>query len=141
MQVLLLSALFIFTNLFQVEVNPGDEILGTWVNEEQTTHIEIYKEDGRYFGKIVWIPKTTDDNGNPITDRNNPDDELRERPLVGIDILENFEYKKGEWKGGAIYSPKHGNSAYTTLEMTSADELKIKIKRGIVRRSITWTRL
>lgn len=141
MQVLLLSALFIFTNLFQVEVNPGDEILGTWVNEEQTTHIEIYKEDGRYFGKIVWIPRTTDENGNPITDRNNPDDELRERPLVGIDILKNFEYKKGEWKGGTIYSPKNGKSASPTLEITSDDELKIKIKRGIVRRSITWTRL
>jgi len=141
MQVLLLNALFIFTNFFQVEINPGDEILGTWVNEEQTTHIEIYKEDGRYFGKIIWIPRTTDEDGNAITDRNNPDDELREQPLVGIDVLENFEYKKGEWKGGTIYSPKNGKSVSPTLEMTSDDELKIKIKRGIVRRSITWTRL
>ena len=141
MQVLLLSSLFIFTHLFPAETNPEDAILGTWVNEEQTTHIKIYKEEGMYFGKIVWLPMTTDPNGNPITDRNNPDSELRERPLLGINILENFEYKNGEWKEGTIYSPTNGRKANPTLELASDDELIIKIKRGVFRRSTTWTRL
>lgn len=141
MQVLLINTLFIFAHLFTQEVNPEDAIIGTWVNEEQTTHIEIYEENGLYFGKIVWLPMTTDPNGNPITDRNNPDSELRERPLLGINILENFEFKNGEWKEGTIYSPKNGKKATPTLELTSDDELKIKIKRGVIRKSTTWTRL
>ncbi len=137
--------LFLFAAFFSISTfsapEDGDQILGTWVNEEQTTHIEIYKKDGQYYGKIVWIPIAEDQDGNPITDRNNPDEELRDRELLGMDILEGFEYKKGEWKNGTLYSPQRGKSLSPTLVITSDDELNIKVKKGLLRRTITWTRL
>lgn len=137
--------LFLFAILFSINTfsapEDGDQILGTWVNQEQTTHIEIYKQDGRYYGKIVWIPSNVDQDGNPITDRKNPDEELRDRELLGIDILEGFEYKKGEWKDGTLYSPQNGKKVSPTLQITSDDELNIKVKKGLIRRTVTWTRL
>lgn len=141
MQVLLLIALSIFSCLFTQKVDPGDKILGTWVNEEQTTHIEIYREDGKFFGRIVWLPVTTDVNGDPLRDKNNPDSELRDRPILGIPILEDFEYKNGEYVEGTIYSPKNGKKAKPTLQLTSDDELSIKIKKGVIRRTVTWKRV
>src|SRR5512137_791140 len=32
-----------------------DAVLGKWLNGKQTAHVEIYKAEGKYFGKIVWL--------------------------------------------------------------------------------------
>ena len=35
---------------------PGaDAIIGKWLNEDQDAHVQIYKESGKYYGKIVWL--------------------------------------------------------------------------------------
>ncbi|RNC83774.1 MAG: DUF2147 domain-containing protein [Balneola sp.] len=137
--------LFLFISLFSISTfstpDDGDQILGTWVNKEQTTHVEIYKKDGRYYGKIAWLPRTVDQDGNPITDRNNPDEELRDRELLGADILEGFEYEEGEWKGGTLYSPQNGQKVSPTLQINSDGELNMKVKKGLMKRTVTWTRL
>ena len=30
-----------------------DVIVGKWLNGKQTAHVEIYKAEGKYYGKIV----------------------------------------------------------------------------------------
>ncbi len=138
---LLITTFILNLNIISIQQEDGDQILGTWVNEEQTTHIEIYKEGGLYYGKIVWLPATEDPEGNPLVDKNNPDEELRDRELWGLNIMEDFEYKNGEWKGGTFYSPQRGQKISPTLALSGNDTLKIKVKRGLIRRTITWTRL
>ena len=32
-----------------------DAIVGKWLNGKQTAHVEIYKAEGKYYGKIVWL--------------------------------------------------------------------------------------
>jgi uncharacterized protein (DUF2147 family) len=34
---------------------PSDKIVGTWINEDKSSKIEIYKAGDAYAGKIVWI--------------------------------------------------------------------------------------
>lgn len=106
----------------------ADKITGIWWNDEKTTKIKVEKRDGKYTGTIVYMIPEKYKNGQPPRDDNNPEESLRKRSLIGLEILQNFEYdaNKKEWKNGKIYDPKSGNTydCYGWLE--SSDLLKLK---------------
>ena len=68
------------------------------------------------------------ENGAPPKDDENPDESLRDRSVVGIQILNGFIYnaKKKEWKEGSIYDPKSGKTydCYAWLEKDNLLKLK-----------------
>ena len=106
----------------------ADKITGIWWNDEKTTKIKVEKKDGKYTGTIVFMIPEKYENGQPPKDDKNPDESLRSRSLIGLQILQDFEYdsNKKEWKNGKIYDPKSGNTydCYGWLE--SDDLLKLK---------------
>lgn len=106
----------------------ADKIIGIWWNEEKTSKIEIEKKDGEYIGTIVFIVPENYENGQPPKDDENPDESLRDRSILGLQILKGFTYneKKEEWSGGKIYDPDSGNTydCYSWLE--NSDLLKLK---------------
>ena len=106
----------------------ADKIVGVWWNDEKTTKIEVEKKDGKYIGTIVYMIPEKYENGQPPKDKENPDPALQSRSIVGLQILNDFEYdaKKEEWKNGTIYDPKSGNTydCYGWLE--NDDLLKLK---------------
>jgi uncharacterized protein (DUF2147 family) len=106
----------------------ADKIVGVWWNDEKTTKIEVEKKDGKFIGTIVYMIPEKYENGLPPKDDENPDETLRERSIIGIQILNDFEYnaKDKEWKDGTIYDPKSGKTydCYGWLE--SDDLLKLK---------------
>lgn len=106
----------------------ADRITGIWWNDEKTTKIKVEKKDGKYIGTIVYMIPEKYENGQPPKDYKNPDESLQSRSLIGLQILENFDYdaNKKEWKNGKIYDPKSGNTydCYGWLE--SDDLLKLK---------------
>nr|WP_321353502.1 DUF2147 domain-containing protein [uncultured Draconibacterium sp.] len=106
----------------------ADKIVGVWWNDEKTTKIEVEKKDGKYIGTIVYMIPEKYENGQPPKDDENPDPALRERSVVGIQILNGFEYdaKKEEWKNGTIYDPKSGKTYDCYSWMESDDLLKLK---------------
>ncbi len=83
----------------------ADAILGTYLNEEQTAHIEIYKEGTVYSGRIVWHKSNR-------KDYKNPDPTLQDRPLVGLVLAEGFVYdpQEKEWNSGKVYAPDDGKT-------------------------------
>lgn len=105
-----------------------DKIVGVWWNEEKTTKIEVEKKDGKYIGTIIYMIPEKYENGEAPKDDENPDPALRERSLIGLQILDGFVYNadKKEWKDGSIYDPKSGKTydCYGWLE--SDDLLKLK---------------
>jgi len=113
---------------FAVFAQEADKITGIWWNDEKTTKIKVEKRDGKYIGTIVYMIPEKYENGQPPKDDNNPDESLQSRSLIGLQILQNFEYdgNKKEWKNGKIYDPKSGNTydCYGWLE--SDDLLKLK---------------
>jgi uncharacterized protein (DUF2147 family) len=113
---------------FAVFAQEADKIAGIWWNDEKTTKIKVEKRDGKYIGTIVYMIPEKYENGQPPKDDNNPDESLQSRSLIGLQILQNFEYdaNKKEWKNGKIYDPKSGNTydCYGWLE--SDDLLKLK---------------
>lgn len=105
---------------------PQDDILGMWANGSDKGRIVIYKEKGKYYGKIVWLYQPNDKNGLPKIDKNNPDASVRSKPLLGLVMLRDFTYKDGEWTGGKIYNPDDGKEYKAYMKMKDQKTLSVR---------------
>jgi uncharacterized protein (DUF2147 family) len=134
----------------------GDAILGLWATDPEggggEAHVRIYKEDGKYFGKIVWLaePVYPDDDpkgtpGEEKTDLNNPDPDLRGEPVIGLLITKDFVYNgDGLWHKGTIYDPDNGKTYKCKVKYGDTDKvLKVRGFIGIsmLGRTTYWTRV
>jgi uncharacterized protein (DUF2147 family) len=130
--------------------NP-DAILGKWLNMKGTAHVEIYKADGKYLGKIVWLKEPVypaDDRkgmaGKTKVDRENPDPARRTQPLLNIVLLRNFDFSSGVlWEHGLIYDPENGKDYRCKMRLTSPDVLNVRgfIGISLIGRTEIWTRV
>jgi len=136
LQIILLFC-FISGNLF-AQANP-DAILGIWFNEEKDAKIKVYKEDGKFYGKIVW--HKTGDDISPY-DENNPDRELQKRKKLGLVILNDFEFDDGKWEDGTIYDPKSGKTYSCIIKLEKDGTLNVRGYIGIslIGRTTEWTK-
>ncbi|MBE9480877.1 MAG: DUF2147 domain-containing protein [Bacteroidetes bacterium] len=124
------------------------DIEGVWLNEDTDAHVEIYKIDGKYFGKIIWLRDPIDEEtGKPKKDKNNPDESLQDQLTLGLKILNDFVFDgDDEWEDGTIYDPKNGKtySCYIKFEdENNLNKLKIRGYIGIswFGRTTYWTRV
>ena len=128
----------------------SDDILGVWNNEEKDGKIEIYKCGGKYCGKIVWAKEpnypagsTEGTPGTPRLDNHNPDAAKRSRPILGLQIVNDFIFAGDDvWKGGTVYDPKSGNTYRGKMMLVSPNELDLRGFIGIplFGRTTTWRR-
>ncbi len=134
----------------------GDAILGLWATDPEggggEAHVEVAKENGKYYGKIIWLavpvyppddPKGTP--GETKTDLNNPDPDLQGEPVVGLLITKDFVYNgKGLWHKGTIYDPDNGKTYKCKIKF--GDNKKVLKVRGFIGfsllgRTTYWTRV
>lgn len=120
-----------------------DTDLGTWLNSDENGKIEL-RECGEQSlcGELVWLKDALDKNGNPWRDENNRDSSLRDRPVVGINVL--VDVKKiapNTWRG-YIYDPDAGKLYYLKHLKLGRDKVEIKgcLKNGWPCRTKYWTR-
>lgn len=119
--------------------DPKDKIEGVWLTHREQSKIEIYREGDLYFGKIVWLERYVDGNGEPVKDKYNPDPDLRNRPIVGINTLQNLEYKDEKWVG-QIYVPRRGSTMDVEITLEDDDKLKVSVSRWRFTSEMQWTR-
>jgi len=119
------------------------KILGQWLTAGGESRIEISLSDSvTYCGRIVWLRDPLK-NGKPAEDDKNPDESLRTRPVMGIELLRRFTYAgDGVWSGGKIYDPKSGNdySAKMTLVDGQTLDLRGYVIIPLFGRTERWTR-
>jgi len=113
--VLLILLLLFIGNIFANQ-NP-DEILGIWANSSNKAHIQIFKQNGKYFGKIVWLKTPNDATGKAKVDKKNPDKSARNNRILGLVVLRNFLFDDEEWKHGKIYNPEDGKEYKSYIEL------------------------
>ncbi len=128
----------------------SDAILGIWFNEEKDAKIEIFKCSGEYCGKIVWAkepnyPAGSKEGtpGTPRLDNHKPDVAKRSRPILGLQIMNDFVFAGEDvWKGGTVYDPKSGNTYQGKMTLVSPDTLALRgfVLIPLFGRSSTWTR-
>ena len=133
----LILGCFISGNLY-AQANP-DAILGVWFNEEKDAKIKVYRENGKFYGKIVWH-KTGE--GYSSFDEHNPDPELQKRKKVGLVILTDFEFDDGQWEDGDIYDPKSGKTYSCVIKLQKDGNLHVRGYIGIslFGRTTQWTK-
>lgn len=120
----------------------GDAILGDWYNTEKSGKINIYKCGNKYCGKIVWLKEPNRD-GKPKLDKNNPDSKLKSRPIIGLVILQDFEYEGDkEWEDGTIYDPENGKTYSCIMTLKDKNILQVRgyIGFSLLGRTVEWTR-
>ena len=126
------------------QTHKPDDILGFWLNQEATGKIELYKENGKYFGKLVWLREPNDKiSGKPRTDKENPDDKLKSAPLIGMVNMKNFSFDgTDEWAGGTIYDPKNGKTYKCYIQFENPSKLKVRGYVGVslLGRNTYWTK-
>jgi len=129
-----LPLLLVSAGTLFAQSSPADRIVGTWLTANQASEIEIAKCGDAYCGSIKFLQ-------NPKNDEHNPDPSLRSRPLVGVRVLTGFHYTGLDtWSDGTLYGPERGKEFSPTLVLPSPDSLDIKIKAGMMSKTLTWTR-
>lgn len=100
---------------------------GRWATENGRSHIEIAPCGQKFCGKIVWMAEPLDEAGRPKLDQNNPAEELRSRPMLGLQLLSDFVAadSPGRWIGGKIYNPRDGELYSASLMLTEATSLSV----------------
>ena len=139
--IFILIALSLIIPMF---AQPGSRITGVWFSGEKNSKIEISKtEDGLYVGHLVWLKDPNEKDGKAKVDANNPDAKLRQKPLVGLQILFDLKYDgKDKYSGGKIYDPQAGKTYSSKAEMVNNNTLSLRGFIGIplAGRTETWTR-
>jgi uncharacterized protein (DUF2147 family) len=124
----------------------ADAVIGVWTTEGGESRVRIEREDGEYVGSIIWLkepryPEGEAEAGKAKRDRHNPDEAKRERPIIGLKVLEGFRYDDGEWTGGTIYDPKNGKTYRCRIRM-EGEVLHVRgyIGTPLLGRTTEWKR-
>ncbi len=116
-----------FSALCSLYMFSDEGIFGYWLTSESIVKIENC--NNFVCGKIETIFVDNDTDPKSILDENNKNKSLRDRTLVGIDLLSDFKIKnKGQktFKGGKIYDPRSGNTYKSNLYLNQDGVLKVE---------------
>ncbi|MEZ0483608.1 DUF2147 domain-containing protein [Fibrella aquatica] len=94
----------------------ADRILGRWLFPKKQTCVEIYRENGRYYGRMAAISASC---ANDYGDINNQV------------VLTNLSYAKDEWKGGTMVHPSSGTKFDVEMRLTNANTLVATVYKGV----------
>ena len=112
----------------------SQDVLGKWLTEAGDAQVEIYQAGDKLNGKIIWLQQ-----GPETKDKPNPDEKLKGRKLMGVNILSGLSKSKNKWEGGKIYNPKNGKS-YKCSMWLEGDQLKVRGYLGMFYETQTWKR-
>jgi uncharacterized protein (DUF2147 family) len=98
-----------------------------WINSDQTMVLKFYENNGKYFGKIVWLKDSLEESGEPKRDIYNENPKLRSRKVLGTNLILNMERKHNDtkWTNGSYYYYETGNT-YNAQMYIEGDTLYIK---------------
>jgi uncharacterized protein (DUF2147 family) len=143
MKKILYLLVFIFASSDVIASHNPDDILGVWLNGSGKGQIQIYKQNGKYYGKIIWLRDPKDPEGVLKVDKRNPKEELRTRPIVGLVILRDFKFEDDDWSGGKIYNPSDGKDYKSILKLQNAQTLSVRgyIGFSFIGKTDIWQRV
>jgi len=103
-----------------------DEILGYWLTSQSIVLIDQCDDELCATIEHIFVDEGTDP--KLILDSNNKDKSLRDRSIVGINLIKGFKFQKGlnEYKGGKIYDPRSGNTYKSNLYLNQDGLLKVE---------------
>ena len=121
---------FLVVGLFAPAVSasgPYADVMGEWWFPDRSGQVEIYRKEGRLFGRVVSYRDSDQ------LDENNPDPALRRRRFVGIDMIADFQFSSEteRWEDGTIYDADSGRT-YRGLLWIDPGDVETLWARGYV---------
>lgn len=120
--------------------------IGTWWAEGGAAKVRVLECDDGLCARVIWLRSPFDEHGCALRDRYNPDPELRDREMIGIEIVRGLtpdEDDQASFTGGTIYDPTSGRTYRCDLTISSDGQLQIRGFLGLrlIGRTVTWTRV
>tara|TARA_B100001109_G_C18834777_1_gene461399 strand:- start:892 stop:1374 length:483 start_codon:yes stop_codon:yes gene_type:complete len=115
---------FLLSSFF---IASDEGIFGYWLTSGSIVKIENC--DNEVCGKIVTIFVEKGIDPNSIIDENNKDKSLRDRSLIGIDLLNEFKIDTQDqvnFSGGKIYDPRSGRTYKSNLYLNKDGILRVE---------------
>ena len=123
-------------SLLSIPAAAAQSIDGTWVDSGGYTEITIRSCGNARCGSITKILKNKP--GEPDHDIHNDNPALRDRPILGIQILSGLRRDGDEWKG-KVYNPEDGNTYDVYVKPASGGRLSVKGCVAFFCRTRIWT--
>lgn len=116
-------------NANQILIEPCERICGKWQSEKKNCIVQVYRDNDDFKAKLVWFDDS-DDPSKRMEDRvdyKNPDKTLRNRKLIGMNVLEQLEYspKSESWENGMIYDAQSGKKWNSSAYLAPDGSLKV----------------
>jgi uncharacterized protein (DUF2147 family) len=113
--------LFVLLLTLSLSNDKADKILGVYWAPDKDVRISIYKKNGKFFGKSVFSKTPL------LKDVHNPNPDLRNRIILGIDVFYDFTFDEStrEYINGKIYNPQDGKT-YSALMWMDGDNMILK---------------
>lgn len=122
----------------------AQDVVGKWKTIDDETGkaksiVEIYKQDGKIFGKVIEI---LDPTKQDATCRDCPDN-AKGKPINGLVILKNLEKDGDEYSGGTILDPSNGKVYKCLIALEEPNKLKVRgyVGFSLLGRSQYWERV
>jgi uncharacterized protein (DUF2147 family) len=126
--------IFLLTGTLGVSANAqqkADAIAGKWMNTENNLEVEVFRQHSEYKARLLWFDDSDDKTKPTATrlDEKNHDKTLRNRKLVGIEVLHGLLYniKDDEWQDGIIYDSSSGKNWDAKAWINTAGILKQQV--------------
>lgn len=109
-------------------------VVGFWATEDSI--LEVARSGDSLSMRVVALENPTYLEGEPHgppgavrVDVNNPDEALRNRPIQGLELLDEYAFEKKRW-GGKIYDPQSGK-LYSSTMWVEDGELQMRGYIGV----------
>jgi len=119
---------------------------GKWTTIDDETGkkksiVELYKLDGKLYGKITYLYPREGREENPKCTK--CEDDRKNKPLVGLQIVRGCKWDGTEWEGGTIVDPENGKvySVKIWMDENNPNKLNVRGYIGIFFRTQTWQRV
>jgi uncharacterized protein (DUF2147 family) len=125
---ILLLLVFCWLNVDSQSNDKADAICGKWMSAEKNLAVEVYRNQGTYKAKIIYFTGgvTKDNSMETITDTKNPNPALRNRKVLGLNVLEGLTFNGSSWENGTIYEVQSGKYWSAAAHLDNDGLLKVK---------------
>lgn len=114
----------------------AEDVFGIWRHPENDSHVEMYACGENLCAKIVKVVDTQK------SDDKNPDTSKRNRPVVGLVIIQGAKKTgTGSW-AGSIYNRADGSTYSGTITVKDRNALDLAGCTAVILcKTLTWTRV
>lgn len=135
-------SLIIALVLFSFSIN-AQSVVGKWKTIDDETGkeksiVEVYKKDGKIYGKIVKLLNREPGDEDPLCDKCT--DDRKNKHIVGMEIIRDMEQDGDKYEDGTIMDPGNGKiyDCKLWVDEDNSDVLKVRGYIAFFYRTQTW---